>query len=66
MNRIDVLKNGSSFFSNASAPAPTAPLINKNAFPAHQPKDPSSASEARQYPVPHFFEYRMRSKTYDC
>jgi hypothetical protein len=45
---------------------PTAPLSGKQPFIERSTSDPSSASpKGRKYPIPSFFEYRIKPKDFD-
>ncbi|HVK97165.1 MAG TPA: hypothetical protein VM368_05075 [Flavisolibacter sp.] len=56
--------NSSAYSMNVNRP--TMPLISKKVFVEKRTSDPSSsASNSNRYPIPGFFEYRIKAKEYD-
>ena len=64
MNNIDFSKSGA-FYSNANAPVPTAPIVRQQNVADRRSTDPSSATRIDRYPIPSFFEYRMKPREYE-
>lgn len=45
---------------NTANMKPVAPLTARQAFEGRRAPDPSSVLRSERYPIPSFFEYRMR------
>lgn len=63
MTRKEPGKTSRESFAKASFAQPAAPAINKPEEERTR-KDPSSSSRTDNYPIPSFFEYRIRSSAW--
>ncbi len=64
MNNIDFQKS-TAYYSNANAPVPTAPIVRQQDVADRRSADPSSVTRVDKYPIPSFFEYRMKPREYE-
>jgi hypothetical protein len=67
MQQINVTRNsGTAVSLHARAGRPTVPLQGRQPIVERKISDPSSASpKGERYPIPSFFEYRIRPKEFD-
>ena len=65
MRTTEFQKSGHSSFQSLTAPAPSAPPVNRSIITDRRFGDPSSTISVASYPIPSFFDYRIKSRTSD-
>ncbi|MGE5521018.1 MAG: hypothetical protein ACM3VS_13890 [Candidatus Dadabacteria bacterium] len=66
MEKINVTNRSTSFLSYPVAGKPSMPITGKKSMIERRSADPSSAApKGERYPIPSFFEYRIRIKDFD-
>jgi hypothetical protein len=62
MNQIESIKTKSKFYTSISisSPVPTAPIVSERPLDERINCDPSSAHRTDRYPIPSFFDYRIK------
>jgi hypothetical protein len=66
MSKINPVRDYAGTTQLMNAGKPSMPLIGKQPVSERKTSDPSSASpKGERYPIPSFFEYRIKHKEYD-
>jgi hypothetical protein len=66
MLKMNVAVNSATQTSAAGAGKPTMPMTGRQPIVERKISDPSSSSpKGERYPIPSFFEYRMKPRDYD-
>lgn len=62
MNQTESIKTKSTFYTSLSisSAVPTAPILNERPLDERRNCDPSSAHRTDRYPIPSFFDYRIK------
>ena len=65
MKHIDSRKNYTISTSDNFSDKPVAPIIRRQIIQDKKNADPSACVTTEKYPIPSFFEYRMKPRDYD-
>lgn len=66
MSKINSVRNYASTTQLMNPSKPSVPPIGKQSIPERRSADPSSSNpRGESYPIPSFFEYRIKHKEYD-
>jgi hypothetical protein len=62
MNHTESITTQSKFYTSISisSPVPTAPIVRERPLDERKNCDPSSAHRTDKYPIPSFFDYRIK------